>query len=231
MQRLVFIDDDKKELDDFRAVVVGVYDCTTVHWPNESEKLFSSPPPDIFVSDLYLPSASGAATPTPAQREEAEKAATKVGETFSVLYSDPSTDDKARLQRTMKAITDAYDMLKLQWSALGQSPDHGVALLAELKARYPDVPFVFYSRKHHPGECHPCFASGCRRCDPQECARRRGGIGSAGGCSRISSPEGRPDHSGTGAERERHDCYGRVRQLRVETERMSGCTPRIRLGS
>jgi DNA-binding NarL/FixJ family response regulator len=26
---------------------------------------------------------------------------------------------------------------------LGQSPDHGVALLKKLKSRFPDVPFVF----------------------------------------------------------------------------------------
>ena len=44
----------------------------------------------------------------------------------------------------MKAIADAYGMLRLQWGALGQSPDHGVALLTKLKARYPEVPFVFY---------------------------------------------------------------------------------------
>ena len=50
----------------------------------------------------------------------------------------------------MNAIADAYDMLKLQWSALGQSPDHGVSLLTRLKARYPEVPFVFYSRKITP---------------------------------------------------------------------------------
>jgi DNA-binding NarL/FixJ family response regulator len=47
----------------------------------------------------------------------------------------------------MEAIADAYVMLGLQWSALGQSPDHGVALLTKLKACYPEVPFVFYSRK------------------------------------------------------------------------------------
>jgi hypothetical protein len=73
-----------------------------------------------------------------------------VAERFSKLYADSSLDDKARLQETMKAIADPYGMLRLQWSALGQSPDHGVALLTELKARYPEVPFVFYSRKITP---------------------------------------------------------------------------------
>jgi DNA-binding NarL/FixJ family response regulator len=50
----------------------------------------------------------------------------------------------------MKAIADAYEMLKLQWSTLGQSPDHGVALLTKLKTRFPEAPFVFYSRKITP---------------------------------------------------------------------------------
>jgi DNA-binding NarL/FixJ family response regulator len=61
-----------------------------------------------------------------------------------------SQDDKARLRETMKIIAGAYAMLKLQWSALGQSPDYGVAVLAKAKAQYPEVPFVFYSRKITP---------------------------------------------------------------------------------
>lgn len=50
----------------------------------------------------------------------------------------------------MQAISEAYEMLKLQWEALGQSPDHGVALLAQIKAQWREVPFVFYSRKITP---------------------------------------------------------------------------------
>lgn len=150
MRRLVFIDDDKTELDAFLRIVGGKYDCATVRWPHESAKLFGSPAPDIFVSDLYLPPPSGDTAPTAAQRDEAARAAKEVGERFFGLYADPSFDDKARLQETMKVIADAYGMLRLQWSALGQSPDHGVALLTKLKARYPEVPLVFYSRKITP---------------------------------------------------------------------------------
>ena len=50
----------------------------------------------------------------------------------------------------MKIIADAYAMLKLQWSALGQSADYGVAVLAKVKTQYPEVPFDFYSRKITP---------------------------------------------------------------------------------
>ncbi len=150
MRRLVFIDDDKTELEAFLRIVGGKFDCATIHWPRESEKLFGSPAPDIFVSDLYLPSPSGDAVPTPAQRQEAAREARKVSEHFSTLYSNVPLDDKARLQQTMKAISEAYAMLELQWSALGQSPDYGVAVLTKLKASYPEVPFIFYSRKITP---------------------------------------------------------------------------------
>jgi DNA-binding NarL/FixJ family response regulator len=128
----------------------GAYDYTTVHWPGESAKLLVGPKPAIFVSDLYLPSQSGDRTPTSAERDAAKDAAKKIGERFSNLYASGSQDDKARLQETMKAIADAYAMLKLQWSALRQSTDYGVAVLARVKAQYPEVPFVFYSRKITP---------------------------------------------------------------------------------
>jgi len=147
MRRLVFVDDDKSELDAFGEIVTKAYDYATVHWPGESAKLFVGPQPNIFVSDLYLPSSGGDKTPTDGEKQAAENAAIQVGKDFSGLYADSTITDKARLQRTMRAIAGAYSMLRLQWSALGQSPDHGVAVLAKVKAHYPDVPFVFYSRK------------------------------------------------------------------------------------
>jgi hypothetical protein len=36
MRRLVFIDDDETELDNFHKIVGGIYDYNTVYWPNES---------------------------------------------------------------------------------------------------------------------------------------------------------------------------------------------------
>jgi DNA-binding NarL/FixJ family response regulator len=150
MRRLVFIDDDETELNDFRPIVADDYEYIAIHWPHESGKLFSDPGPDLFVSDLYLPHPSGDTLPTAAQRQAAEEVAKQVSEQFSQLFVDQSQDDKARLKATMRAIGDAYNLLKLQWSALGQSPDHGVVLLRELKSRFPEVPLVFYSRKITP---------------------------------------------------------------------------------
>ena len=150
MRRLVFIDDDQNELESFRVIVKGEYDCTTVHWPRESAKLFRNPPPDIFVSDLYLPSPAGDAVPGAADRDAAAEAAKRVAARFSCLSADPGSDHKARLRETMAAISEAYAMLELQWRALGQSPAHGISLLAKLRHSHPEVPFVFYSRKITP---------------------------------------------------------------------------------
>jgi DNA-binding NarL/FixJ family response regulator len=183
MRRLVFIDDDKTELDAFLRIVGGKYDCVTVHWPPESAKLFGGPAPDIFVSDLYLPPSTGDSKPTAGQKEDTERAAKQVAGRFSGLYSDPSLGDKARLQKTMKAITDAYDMLRLQWSALGQSPDHGVALLGKLKSQFPDVPFVFYSRKITPEDVIRVLRAGAAD------AIRKGALGNEQVLARLAAAQ------------------------------------------
>lgn len=149
MKRLVFIDDDKTELDEFSDIVKGKYQYRTVHWPGESEKLFKGDSPDIFVSDLYLPPQSGDTNPTDGQRSAAAKSANQVGERFSALYAS-TLDDKARLKETMKVIGAAFEVLEQQWRALGQHPDHGIELLTRLKSRHPGVPVVFYSRKITP---------------------------------------------------------------------------------
>lgn len=154
MRRLVFIDDDPTELDEFAKIVEGVYTCEKIRYPEDLAKLFSDPGPDIFVSDLYLPPKKGDSCPTPGQREEAAKFSILVAARFAGLYvGSPHEDiarDKARLKDTMSAINEAYQLLERQWRALGQSPDHGVELLRELKTRYSEVPFVFYSRKITP---------------------------------------------------------------------------------
>jgi DNA-binding NtrC family response regulator len=150
MRRLVFIDDDKTELDDFSLIVEGEYDYSTIHWPFEAEKLFSRTAPDIFVSDLYLPPQSGGRLPTEAERESAAGAAKQVADRFSQLYADPTRDDQKRLKETMRTISAAFEMLELQWTALGQHPDHGIELVTQLKSIHPTVPLVFYSRKITP---------------------------------------------------------------------------------
>lgn len=95
MRRLVFIDDDMTELDDFGRIVEGEYDYAKIHWPSEAGKLFSGTAPDIFVSDLYLPPQSGDKFPTAAQRETVASAAEQVAERLSQLCADPTRDDKA----------------------------------------------------------------------------------------------------------------------------------------
>jgi DNA-binding NarL/FixJ family response regulator len=149
-RRLVFIDDDPAELEAFGEIAGGDYDYTPVHWPAEWPKLLLPTPPEIFVSDLYLPPRGGDSVPAPADREAAAAAASRLAKRFAGLFARPFLDDKERLRETMTAISEAYGMLRLQWTALGQSPGHGIELLRELKTRWPETPFVFYSRKITP---------------------------------------------------------------------------------
>jgi DNA-binding NarL/FixJ family response regulator len=150
MKRLTFIDDDETELRDFAAIIKGEYDYTPIHWPTDFDKLTGGTAPDIFVSDLYLPPRTGDTRPTPAEKTSGAARAREIAVQFSGLYANEAKSDKARLKETMGIISSALDLLKLQWMALGQHPDHGVEVLTLLKALHPAVPFVFYSRKITP---------------------------------------------------------------------------------
>jgi DNA-binding response OmpR family regulator len=154
MNRLVFIDDDKRELDEFGPLIEREYTYTLIHWPNDREKLFSSQPPDLIVSDLYLPSADGDRKPTTEQTEKAASTAREIAHRFHNLYAGGTQSlgsielCKARLRDTITLITYAYEaLLTPQSQALGQSPNNGIALLQQVSGRFPEVPFVFYSRK------------------------------------------------------------------------------------
>jgi DNA-binding response OmpR family regulator len=154
MSKLVIIDDDKRELDEFGRLIEGEYSYTLIHWPNDRERLFSGQPPDLFVSDLYLPSADGDHKPNTEQIEEAARTAREIAHRFHSLYAGGTQAVesielcKARLRDTMTLITYAYEeLLRRQWEAMGQSPNNGIALLEEVSERFPEVPFVFYSRK------------------------------------------------------------------------------------
>ena len=154
MNKLVFIDDDERELKDFGSLVEGEYTCTLMHWPNDREKLFSGQAPDLFVSDLYLPSGDGDHQPNAEQIQEAASTAREIAHRFHSLYAggtqaaESIEHCKARLRDTMTLITYAYDeLLRRQWEALGQSPRNGIALLEQVRERFPEIPFVFYSRK------------------------------------------------------------------------------------
>jgi DNA-binding NarL/FixJ family response regulator len=150
MKRLIFIDDDKSELDEFGEIVGSTYDYVAVHWPSESSKLFGGPVPDIFVCDLYLSPESGDNEPTHAERKQAFGALNNVATHFSSLAANRDLGDKERLKKTMQCISEAYGALELQWASLGQSPSHGIALLSKLRKLYPSLPVVFYSRKITP---------------------------------------------------------------------------------
>jgi DNA-binding NarL/FixJ family response regulator len=150
MARILFIDDDPAELESFRKIVAAVHECTTALWPKEAGKLHPETPPDLVLSDLYLPSVSGDVSPTEVQRNSISNSAKEASDRFSQLTMETRADDKSRLRQMMGAISVANEMLRQQWTAMGQSPDNGIAILKQFKALYPTVPFVFYSRKITP---------------------------------------------------------------------------------
>ena len=161
MDRVVFVDDDPSELRAFVTMVNRSFDCVTVQWPEESEKLFGDhAPPGVFVSDLYLPTLTGDRVPTPTDRDEVARAASGAAKAFEEISLDQSVGDKERLRRTMAAILEAYKMLDLQVRALGQSPQNGINLLTRLRDKYPTVPVIFYSRKITPEDVTSVLRAG-----------------------------------------------------------------------
>lgn len=150
MARLLFIDDDPVELESFREIVDGIHTCTTILWPEESKKLESEASPDLVVSDLYLPSGDGDSTPTAEQKKAIFALAIEASDDLRRVANDKINDGKTVLRAMMGAISTANEMLKRQWSAMGQSPSNGIAAMKRAHACYPGVPFVFYSRKITP---------------------------------------------------------------------------------
>lgn len=109
-----------RELDEFGSLIEGEYTYTLIHWPNDREKLFSGQPPDLFISDLYLPSADGDHKPNTEQIEEAASTAREIAHRFHNLYAGGTQAVesielcKARLRHTMTLITYAYEELKVK---------------------------------------------------------------------------------------------------------------------
>lgn len=126
MARIMFIDDDSVELQSFSRIVAKNHDCSTVLWPKERGKLGSGIAPELIVSDLYLPSSLGDTDPTEGQKVSISESAKAVSGRFLQLSNNSSGDEKARLREMMAAISAASEMLKQQWTAMGQSPDNGV---------------------------------------------------------------------------------------------------------
>lgn len=154
---LVFVDDDASERETFRPIVEAEYEYLAIPWPlgRPIEGFIHERPsgsPEIIVLDLYLPPGDGAAREDiPANELTRQQGLVKrATHDLSRLYPNYKGDPKALLRDTMECLSEVRAVLDAQWQALGQSPDHGIALMQRLRARYPEVPVVFYSRKITP---------------------------------------------------------------------------------
>ncbi len=157
MKHLVFIDDDRNELDAMRSVVAQSFKYQSIKWPEESSLIERKvpEPPDIFVLDLYLPPRDGPDKESfsEEQEEEQRKCSLRIAECFQKLYPPPpGSNGKDSLRRTMECLTKARQLLDMQWEALDQDPKNGLDLLHWLRThtRFCGVPVVFYSRKITP---------------------------------------------------------------------------------
>ena len=154
---LVFVDDDEAERIDFGPIVEPEYEYVAIAWPlgrpiEDAMKERLARPPDIIVLDLYLPLGDGSAREEIAPKELMREQALMHGAIDDLLglYPNYKGNPKALLRETMDGLGKVRAVLDAQWAALGQSPTHGVALMQRLRALYPDVPIVFYSRKITP---------------------------------------------------------------------------------
>lgn len=165
MDRLVFIDDDEDELARVKDLVAGAYEFVQVHWPQEkpTEELIGRPP-DLFVSDLYMPPSEHRVDPADHCKEvlEAQAArAGKIAERILRLYPGPR-HAKKRLKETMDCLNEGRGLLDAQCEELEQSPRYGLELFLGLRRSpiYRVVPFVFYSRKITPEDVEDVLAAG-----------------------------------------------------------------------
>jgi len=164
MKRLVFVDDDRDELEAMEQLVVGTYAFVGLHWPREvpNRVTIGEPTPAIFVSDLYVPSLNGRDEfidfPAEVLAKQTELAK-KTAEAFMRLYPGPQ-NAKRRMRQTMAALVLGRELLDEQWQGLAQSPEHGLGILALVRDEYPGVPFVFYSRKITPDDVVRTLSAG-----------------------------------------------------------------------
>ncbi len=164
---LLFVDDDEAERVAFRPIVEPEYEYVEVPWPpgRPFEEFISAcrgGAPDIVVLDLYLPPEGGSAPETITADELARQQAmmARAIDNLSRLYPNYKSKPKDLLRDTMRDLSKVRAVLDAQWQALGQSPDHGIALMQRLRARYPKVPVVFYSRKITPEDVTRVLAAG-----------------------------------------------------------------------
>src|SRR5712692_1007637 len=108
MKRLVFVDDDREELEAMEQLVVGAYEFVGLHWPRQvpNRVTIGEPTPAIFVSDLYVPSLNGGDEPIyfpPVVLAKQMELAKRTAEEFMQLYPGP-TNAKRRMRQTMAAL-------------------------------------------------------------------------------------------------------------------------------
>lgn len=144
--RLAFIDDDAEfEIPLFVEVFGQNFDViadTTFEDCAARIEARGNWRPELFVLDLYFPYAA------PDERA------------IAALAESPLDlpDDRAGLRQAHANHVAAKTRLAAVLEAWRQGPDGGLELATRVRARYPDVPMVFYSRKANTEDALRCLA-------------------------------------------------------------------------
>jgi CheY-like chemotaxis protein len=162
--KVCFIDDDNKfEIPLFEKMFSEEFDLVTAtSFPDCCDKIrrLRDWVPDIFVLDLYFPKPSE--TPDRGLIRTLEK---------SPLQLPP---DGAEVRQCYLNYLDAKNRLSAVLNAWKQSADGGIELAKLVRAEFPNIPIVFYSRK--------ALSEDVLRCMKEE-----------GVCDVIAKPSGRND--------------------------------------
>ena len=158
---IVFVDDDETEVTTFRRLYEGDrFRVTAVcaQFPRSAvpalQQAIGLQTPDLFVLDLFFPTASDPPTgftadTAPEARAQLRRVMASAQELEAMFFDDAVLEKSGK--DLLKAGSDlvywSQRMLRHWCDVLGQSPSGGIALMKLLREDFRDVPTVFYSRK------------------------------------------------------------------------------------
>ena len=171
---IVFVDDDEAELTTFRRLYEGDrFQVTTVcaQFPRSAlpaiEQALGQDIPDLFALDLFFPVTSDQPAgftheTSPEARAHLGRVMTATQELEGMFFDEEMLERRGKelLRAGSDLVFWAQKMLRHWCDVLGQSPSGGIALMRLLRAKFRDVPTVFYSRKATVSDVKLALAAG-----------------------------------------------------------------------
>jgi len=169
---VLFVDDDETELATFHRLYEGDrFQVTTVcaQFPRSAlpaiERALEQEVPDLFLLDLFFPVTTDQPTgftSDTAPGAHLARVMTATHELEAVFIDDEllKRSGKELLRAGSDLVFWSQKMLRHWCDVLGQSPTGGIALMTLLRAKFHEVPTVFYSRKATVADVKLALAAG-----------------------------------------------------------------------